>query len=468
MKKKTKTILITIAAVVLALFTVYTGVAIYYMGRFFHGTVINGTDYSGKTVKQVENSMAEDIHSYKLKLIERGSVIEEINAEDIDLLYVPDKRIEQLKKKQNSFLWLFSLFTKTDDELSAAISYDRELLQNRLKQLDCFKAEKVKKPVDASFKYQDGSYIIVKEKKGNTLKEDAVYKEAVKAIESGKSALDLEEKDCYEKPKYTQKSKKLIKLVDTLNKYIKVEITYDFGDRSETVESSVIKDWLKIDRNLNITFDKNKVREYVDIISRRYNTFGASRKFLTWDKKEITVKGGYYGWLINRPKETDELIDTVKKGEDVKRTPIYIQKAASRDTNDIGSTYVEINLSEQRMWLFKDGKCIVDTDVVTGNSAKQHDTPPGVYGITYKERDAVLNGEDYSNPVTYWMPFNGNIGIHDASWRTKFGGEIYKTGGSHGCVNTPFEAAKKIFENIEAGTPVICYHHKIDKKDKKD
>ena len=55
------------------------------------------------------------------------------------------------------------------------------------------------------------------------------------------------------------------------------------------------------------------------------------------------------------------------------------------------------------------------------------------------------------------MPFNGGIGIHDASWRNKFGGEIYKTGGSHGCVNSPYEVAKAIFDNIEVGTPVVCY-----------
>jgi hypothetical protein len=56
------------------------------------------------------------------------------------------------------------------------------------------------------------------------------------------------------------------------------------------------------------------------------------------------------------------------------------------------------------------------------------------------------------------MPFTGNVGIHDADgWRSSYGGEIYKTNGSHGCVNTPYEAAKTIFETISVGTAVVVY-----------
>ena len=110
------------------------------------------------------------------------------------------------------------------------------------------------------------------------------------------------------------------------------------------------------------------------------------------------------------------------------------------------------------MWFYVDGKTYVETDVVTGNVSQGNATPVGVYAITYKERDATLTGENYSSPVEYWMPFNGNIGIHDASWRTTFGGELYKTSGSHGCVNTPPANAKKIFEKIEKGMPVIVHN----------
>ena len=68
-----------------------------------------------------------------------------------------------------------------------------------------------------------------------------------------------------------------------------------------------------------------------------------------------------------------------------------------------------------------------------------------------------MTGETYATPVKYWMPFNGNIGMHDASWRKEFGGEIYRTNGSHGCINLPEEIAETIYGYVEQGFPVVCY-----------
>ena len=137
--------------------------------------------------------------------------------------------------------------------------------------------------------------------------------------------------------------------------------------------------------------------------------------------------------------------------------PDYTYKGYVRDTDDIGNTYVEISLARQHMWFYKDGQLLVDTDVVTGNHNQGLDTHTGVYGIMYKERNATLVGENYSSPVKYWMPFYANTGIHDASWRTVFGGTEYINNGSHGCVNTPEANAEKIFNNIEKGVPVVVY-----------
>ena len=109
------------------------------------------------------------------------------------------------------------------------------------------------------------------------------------------------------------------------------------------------------------------------------------------------------------------------------------------------------------MWFYKEGKVIAEGGVVTGDPRKGYSTLKGTYMINYKQKDAVLRGPGYEAKVNYWMPFNGNIGIHDASWRSSFGYNIYQNNGTHGCVNSPLSLAKKIYENIEAGTPVICY-----------
>jgi len=146
------------------------------------------------------------------------------------------------------------------------------------------------------------------------------------------------------------------------------------------------------------------------------------------------------------------------EGKSISKEPAYYQTATAHGKDDIGNTYVEVDLVGQHIWFYKNGLLITQGDVVTGTyGSDKTRTPVGIYKIDYKETNATLVGENYAAPVDFWLPFNGGIGIHDAGWRTAFGGELYKTGGSHGCVNSPYEVAKTIFNNIEVGTPVVCY-----------
>jgi lipoprotein-anchoring transpeptidase ErfK/SrfK len=115
--------------------------------------------------------------------------------------------------------------------------------------------------------------------------------------------------------------------------------------------------------------------------------------------------------------------------------------------------------------MIQDGQIVWDAPCVTGNLSKSYDTPAGLYSLTYKQKDRVLRGKlqadgtyEYESPVSFWMPFNGGIGFHDANWRSKFGGTIYQTAGSHGCVNLPPEKAALLYDLVYAGMPVICYN----------
>ena len=117
---------------------------------------------------------------------------------------------------------------------------------------------------------------------------------------------------------------------------------------------------------------------------------------------------------------------------------------------------MEIDIPKQRMWFYKNGTLLVDTPVVTGNKGTA-DTPKGYFSVYSRARNTYLTGPGYSSFVQYWMAFSGGCGIHDASWRSTFGGNIYTYNGSHGCVNTPTAAVTKIYNNSAIGTPVIIY-----------
>lgn len=127
-------------------------------------------------------------------------------------------------------------------------------------------------------------------------------------------------------------------------------------------------------------------------------------------------------------------------------------------TAKVANEAVVIDIDNQRLTLYRNNNIIVETDIVTGLLGV-HDTPTGMYSIRNKVTDTVLSSKTYgyNQPVDYWMPFNGGIGLHDASWRSKFGGDIYVNNGSHGCVNIPPKYADDVFDNVNRGTKVIVH-----------
>ena len=142
----------------------------------------------------------------------------------------------------------------------------------------------------------------------------------------------------------------------------------------------------------------------------------------------------------------------------MEREPEYTYRGYQKGQDDMGDSYVEINLSAQHLYLWMDGEVILETDFVSGNMSNGNATPPGLFGLTYKQKDAVLRGANYTTPVKYWMPFNGNVGMHDASWRKSFGGDIYLENGSHGCINLPVKMAEEIYGYMEKRFPIVCYY----------
>ena len=118
--------------------------------------------------------------------------------------------------------------------------------------------------------------------------------------------------------------------------------------------------------------------------------------------------------------------------------------------------YVEVDLSDQSVELYKDNDIILTTLCVTGKDSTP--TRIGYFPIKYKTYDTYLKGLGYNCHVYYWMPFDGGIGLHDAAWRDEFGGDIHFNNGSHGCVNMPHDAAKTIYENVSTGTKVLVHN----------
>ena len=248
--------------------------------------------------------------------------------------------------------------------------------------------------------------------------------------------------------------------VNTYNAYDKAVITYVFGEEKETIDWDTISNWIVFENGEGY-LSEEKLREYVMTLGQKYNTIYYNRSFNT--SVGTTIQFGEtennYGYLIDEEGEYQQLLADIQGNSETEREPVYAYTGIDRSGTDDMRTYVEVNISMQHLWFYKEHALVIEGDVVTGCVAKKTETQTGIYPIAYKESPATLipSNETNGTPVTYWMPFYDGQGLHDANWRQAFGGQIYQTSGSHGCVNMPYYLAETIFNQAPTGTPVVLY-----------
>ncbi len=322
-------------------------------------------------------------------------------------------------------------------------------------------------------------YILVDETRDLLLKENAVEWICEKIVNQLTNAADCQFQDvlidlstgdgravCYQSLPCTERMKDTLAKWDGIREFQDLHITYQFGDRTEVIDENVVADWMMLDENGDIVYDEHNVplldetliKEYVAYLSATYNTVGIEREFHATRGDVVKVPGGSYGNEIDEQAEYAYLLNAVLNRESGTRIPQYTSEAREKGTDDIGDTYIEVDMGSQHMYYYADGELVIDTPIVTGNMSRRWSTPAKVCFVYFKQKNRVLRGADYATPVKYWMAVDGHIGIHDATWRREFGGDIYKTNGSHGCINTPLETMTELYELVEPGTPVIMFY----------
>ena len=464
-KKRHKVLGIIGGSVLGVILAVYFGFAIFFSSHFYFHTTINGVDYSLQSVSKVEDAMTQEVGVYKLSLKEADGDVDVIDGQQIDLSYKKGEELNTLLKNQNVFLWPRSLWENFDIQAPVGVEYDETKLENLLNGLDCMKEENQVAPVSAVPEYDGQKFVVKAEELGSLINVDAFKEKVAEYIGGFRNTLDMVEEDCYVKASYFSDSPEVIAACETMNAYLGASVTYTFGDATEVVDGSVISQWLTTDENMNVTYNEEGVSQYIASLAEKYDTYRKQRTFTSGSGNTVNVQGGNYGWLIDQAAEIEALKANISNKEVVTKEPVYKQTAASHGAADWGNTYVEVDLTNQYMYLFVNGSVVTSSPIVTGKPSEGSATPQGVYSIRYCKQNAVLRGPkkpdgtyEWESPVDFWMPFNGAIGLHDATWQSAFGGNRYLTHGSHGCVNLPYNIAKTVFNNVSAGTPVVCHY----------
>ncbi|MGN0496687.1 MAG: L,D-transpeptidase family protein [Lachnospiraceae bacterium] len=490
-KSKKKWPIITLCVVlVLLLATYFTGFW-YFSSHFYTDVAINGTDVSNMDENTAKQTLDNFYTAYVLTLhtVDDKNVV--INSKDIDMNITLHEDFPRCFQEQKPYLWFVEIFNHHDFVIDADVSWNQDKLDDIYKKMDILTSEDIIDPVDAYIGSNGSEFIIIEEVPGNRLDEDIFKQKVENCLQTIQAELDLKEADCYCKPSVYSDSKDLNERLDTYSEYLGCVITIKLDDLELEPTLDLLDEVLSKEGS-SYQISETKVENYVKKLANKYDTLGKTRDFTTsFGGKHINIKGANVGYQINQESTTKLLYDALMKKKASTVDVVFDKKGKTLiGDNDIGDTYIECNLTKQKVIAYKDGKKFAESDCVSGNVSHGTGTCLGLYEIQNKQSPATLRGEkvpktktvvkfdeegnpyeeqettmeySYESHVTYWMPFNGGYGLHDADgWRSAYGGNIYFYSGSHGCINLPGKFAEKLYKNFDVGTPVLVYYEDDD------
>lgn len=451
--------------ILLSVLVMYLGLARYYADGFSYGTWINGVYCTGKSVSAINEELLKQRDYNGLTITDSDGKSYVVSAEAIHYRADYEQVLKKYLERQNPYLWIDNLIAgHGKHRIEPLQTYDQEAYEKTLRSLPFLRGEGEQERRVMVLKGNMGYYLV--NERNHVLNVERT-KEAIRsAILEERETLDLEQEGLYEDLPLTVEQEQELALWEKLESYQDCGIVYVLGEERVPVDSGVVCDWVALDENGKcmlddrgeLITDEEKIGEFVERLAEEYDTVGKSRQFQATRGDIVTVEGGIYGNQIDREAEKEYLTAAFYERRREEHEPAYTQMARRQGKDDIGDTYIEVDMTNQMLYYYVDGKLEIETPVVTGNTSLHRGTPSGTNYVYSKQRDRILRGEDYASPVKYWMPVYRAIGIHDSSWRRTYGGTIYKTDGSHGCINTPLKEVTKLYEMVELGTPCIMFY----------
>ncbi len=446
---------------------VYLGVALMLYDTFLPGTWINNVYCTGLTVQEADGLLRGSMMRPTMTVL-YGE--EEYNIEFPAGSYACDftGSLQEYRREENCLRWPLAMIagqTRVTIAPDFALSDD-----NLLEQWENLPFVKADRDIDRTLRLE------YSEKKGYTLynglvsrlKADQAKADFLAAAHSGVVLFTVDD-SYYEDVSLSEADTECTRLYEKIEAFQNCDLVYDMGAEQIAMEPGIMAGFLLKENGVpyenefgNLAIDYDAADVYLSDLLDKYTTYGKPREFVTSLGDVVTVKGGTYGTSFDTKAELDFFREALTNpqyfdGEPTAHTPKYKKEPYVRGLDDLGNTYIEVDMTNQKAYAYVKGELLLESDVVTGNRGC---TPEGTDYIYFKQKNRTLIGPDYRTFVYYWMAVNEHIGLHDATWRSKFGGNIYMGNGSHGCINMPKKVAATLYETYEVGTPVILYYRK--------
>ncbi|PLS03725.1 L,D-transpeptidase family protein [Neobacillus cucumis] len=437
----------------------------YYQANHFNSEIkINDIKVGGMTADQALNTLKTTVFKNVVYVGDQQI----LDGNDTKMGFT-DKDLPDIQKLLKS-QWTFFPSSKAKDyslKPSNQDLYRNQTLKKQVEEKLLAMNQNLKAPQDAVVRLEQGKIVVSNSTSGEKYDVASLLKDYDKQEYTSEIRLN---------PAYIQPIKEDSEFIKNeqkrLEEFLAQTVDYKVQDKVFTLNASDLIKNASITRDLKIKInDEGVIKNKIAEINNSQSTLNKNFTFKTHSGSVISVKGKGYGWAIDVEKEVPRIKAAFENGEkSVSASNIYGNGWKGEGygyeaitNNGIGDTYAEVSIAEQRIWIYKNGKLVVTTNVVTGTHSTHHDTSPGVWYILYKQTPSVLTGREngkitYQVDVNYWAPFtNDGQGFHDASWRGNWGSKAYLTSGSHGCVNTPPSIMKTVYNNLSTYEPVVVY-----------
>lgn len=497
-KKTVRTILTVLAAVLAAAAIGAYGYGVYfYTYHFLPWTVAEGVYLDNLTLeeaqKKLTDSRIEEDSVLLLHTLEGNTVEMSTGAMAIRRNYLGLPGALEAQEK-----WIFPVSRNREKKLEFPyeVVCDAGAAIEELEKLEICSPEKMQAPVDSYVeKNKKGAWEVVLPVDGNTIDCEALAGLVGQAVMNREKEIDLVEAGVYLRAGIREDDPALNCRAERENRIDALELSVDLGaDTAVKITPDEFRGLLTADawnteageESAGETglIDEKKFADYLFRLAVNYNTKAASgwRTFRSVSGDAIVLQSNY-GWEMDKEatgsllkKLLEDAARSVFIDENAEQTfpdgtvkAVWTQEAISHGERDTGDSWVEVDITTQKLYCVMNGETVLESNVVTGMEMNRgRRTPAGIFAVRFKQRERDLVGynsdgtESYRSHVSYWMPVYNNIGLHDASWRGSFGGNVYVWSGSHGCVNLPVKTAKTLYDLVEKGTPVIIYRESVN------
>lgn len=305
---------------------------------------------------------------------------------------------------------------------------------------DDYNAANAKEAADTSVSFNKDKrrYSLKKSVTGSYADSDATIKE----YQDKKHGISLVIKT--QEPEVT--TKLLKKAVKTANEALSWHVYYD---KDYTIQYPA--DAVAISGSAVVVKKYNFSNELVHL-DTLYGTAGQKHTVKLHNGKKYTTDKGTWGELTDSTREREFLMKAFNE-----RKSYELRKPVMKKRDP--ALIIEVDKSKQHVWAYTpESKAVMDSGCVTGRKGV-HDTPTGIFFISQLSKDYDMHGDDYVSHCQRFMRItNSGVALHDASWRYRFGGNIYTYNGSHGCINLPTAFALRLADKVVVGNTMVIVH----------